>query len=309
VTKCPDSDTAVMWFRHHAAMLVGVVDVGANTVRLQVTRGNGSVLRAKATLRLGESIERFGRIPDEKLDETAVVVGRFAREAHKLGVERFEVLVTSPGRQAANGEELIGRLALAANAPARVLESSEEGRLAFIGATAGVRGLSRRLVAVVDVGGGSAQIAVGTRRDGPAWVRSFDIGSMRLTRRMSFSDPPGLAAIGATRDVVERVLDGVIPPFPQAAIAVGGSARALKSMLGGELGPGELASAVSLLAQLSAAEIIERYGIEPDRAATLPAGAVILAAIRSRLGVPLRVGRGGVREGALLELDSRRQAA
>jgi exopolyphosphatase / guanosine-5'-triphosphate,3'-diphosphate pyrophosphatase len=298
-----------MWFRHHAAMLVGVVDVGANTVRLEVSRGKTSVLRAKATLRLGESIERFGRVPSQKLDETALVVARFAREAHRLGVERFEVLVTSPGRQAANGEELIRRLAQAANAPARVLDSSEEGRLAFIGATAAARGPSRRLVAVVDVGGGSAQIAVGTRRDGPAWVRSLDIGSMRLTSRMSFSDPPGLEAIAAARDVVERELEGVLPPFPAAAIAVGGSARALKSMSGGQLGPGELASAVSLLAQLSSTEIVERYGIEPDRATTLPAGAVILAAIRSRLGVPLRVGRGGVREGALFELDSRREAA
>jgi exopolyphosphatase/guanosine-5'-triphosphate,3'-diphosphate pyrophosphatase len=298
-----------MWFRHHPTMLVGVVDVGANTVRLQLSQGKTSVHRAKATLRLGESIERFGRLPDEKLDETAVVVGEFAREARKLGVEHLEVLVTSPGRQAANGQELIDRLATTANAPVRVLDSTEEGRLAFLGATAASRGSPRRLLAVVDAGGGSTQIAVGTRRHGPAWVRSLDIGSMRLTSRMGFSDPPGLEAIRAARDLVERELDGITPPFPHAAIAVGGSARALKSMAGGGLGQGELASAVSLLAQLSAAEIVERYGIEPDRVRTLPAGAVILAAIRGRLGVPLRVGRGGVREGALLELDSRREAA
>jgi exopolyphosphatase/guanosine-5'-triphosphate,3'-diphosphate pyrophosphatase len=298
-----------MWLRHDAAMLVGVVDVGANTVRLQVSRGKESVFRDKQMLRLGDSIERFGRVPDDKLEETESVVSEFATEARRLGVQRLEVLVTSPGRQAANGRELIGRLAAAANAPARVLESTEEGRLAFLGATAATRGPSRRLVAVVDVGGGSAQIAVGSRRDGPVWIRSIDIGSMRLTSRMAFSDPPGLEAMRTARDVVEHELEGVVPPFPYSAIAVGGSARALKAMVGAELGSGELASAVSLLAQLSSDELVERYGIELDRVPTLPAGAVILSAIRARLGVPLRVGRGGVREGALLELDSRREAA
>jgi exopolyphosphatase/guanosine-5'-triphosphate,3'-diphosphate pyrophosphatase len=114
-------------------MVVGVVDVGANTVRLQVSRGKEILVREKAMLRLGEAIERWGRIPDEKLDETAAVVARFAAEAHRHGVQRLEVLVTSPGRQAANGEELVGRLAAAAGAPARVLDATEEGRLGFLG--------------------------------------------------------------------------------------------------------------------------------------------------------------------------------
>jgi exopolyphosphatase / guanosine-5'-triphosphate,3'-diphosphate pyrophosphatase len=298
-----------MWLRHHGDMLVGVVDVGANTVRLQISQGRTSVHRDKAMLRLGESIERLGRIPDEKLDETAVVVRRYAEKARRLGVQRLEVLVTSPGRQAANGRELIDRLAAAAGAPARVLDATEEGRLAFLGATSVTRGPSRRLVAVVDVGGGSAQIAIGTRRDGLAWVRSLDIGSMRLTSRMDFDDPPGLDAVREARAVVERELDGVVPPFPQSGIAVGGSARAIKSIVGPELGRPQLASAVSLLAQLSADEIVERYDVEPDRITTLPAGAVILAVIQERLAVPFRVGRGGVREGALLELESRREAA
>jgi exopolyphosphatase/guanosine-5'-triphosphate,3'-diphosphate pyrophosphatase len=290
-------------------MLVGVVDVGANTVRLQISRGRESVDRAKVMLRLGEMIERFGRIPDHKLDETAAVVAGFADEARRFGVQRFEVLVTSPGRQAANGGELVDRLARAAGAPARVLDATEEGRLAFLGATSLSRGPSRQLIAVVDVGGGSAQITVGTRREGAAWVRSLDIGSMRLTSRMRFADPPGLDALAAAREEVELQLEGILPPLPHSAIAVGGSARAIKSIVGAELGPAELASAVTQLARLPAEEIVERYDVEPDRVRTLPAGAVILAAIQARLAVPLRVGRGGVREGALLELDSRREAA
>jgi exopolyphosphatase/guanosine-5'-triphosphate,3'-diphosphate pyrophosphatase len=290
-------------------MLVGVVDVGANTVRLQVSRGKTSVHSAKAMLRLGESVERFGRLPDEKLDETAAVVADFAGQARRLGVQRLEVLVTSPGRQAANGDVLLDRLARAAAAPVRVLDAAEEARLAFVGATAAMHGSSRRLVAVVDVGGGSAQIAVGTRREGPAWVRSLDIGSMRLTSRMGFADPPGLHALAAARAEVERELDGVAPPLPHSAIAVGGSARALKAIGGGRLGAAELDQVLAVLAALPAEEVVNRYAVGWDRVTTLPAGAVILAAIRERLVVPLRVGRGGLREGALLELDSRREAA
>jgi exopolyphosphatase/guanosine-5'-triphosphate,3'-diphosphate pyrophosphatase len=290
-------------------MVVGVVDVGANTVRLEVSRGKDSVVRDKAMLRLGEAIERCGRIPDDKLDETAAVVARFAIQARRHGVQRFEVLVTSPGRQAANGAELVGRLAAAAGAPARVLDATEEGRLGFLGATATTRGPSRQLVAVVDVGGGSAQIVVGTRRNGPAWARSLDIGSMRLTSRMGFSDPPGAEALAAARDEVLRLLEGVVPPLPQAAIAVGGSARAIKSIVGPDLAAEELDRVLDVLARLPAAKVVSRYGVEPDRVPTLPAGAVILATIRERLAVPLRVGRGGVREGALLELVSRREAA
>ena len=187
-------------------------------------------------LRLGESIERFGAIPETKLAETANCVAGFVKQARRLGVGRLEVLVTSPGRQAENGDELLNRLAASSGVPVRLLSSVEEGRLAFVGAARATRGTPRRLIAVCDVGGGSAQIAVGTRRDGPAWVRSIDIGSMRLTSRLLNDDPPGDVAIQAARVEVDRLLAGVVPPLPETALAVGGSARALRSLLGAKLG-------------------------------------------------------------------------
>jgi exopolyphosphatase / guanosine-5'-triphosphate,3'-diphosphate pyrophosphatase len=290
-------------------MLGGVIDVGANTVRLQISRGTLSVDRSKAMLRLGEAIERHGRLPEEKLEEATRVVARFAEEARRRGVGRLEVLVTSPGRQAANADELVARLTRAAAAPVRVLDATEEGRLAFVGATALSRGSSKGSLAVVDVGGGSAQIAVGTRRDGPSWVRSLDIGSVRLTSRMGLADPPGVDALAAARSEVRRHLDGITPPLPHAALAVGGSARALEAIGGSKLGSAELDHVVAQLAVLPAAQLVHGYGIDPDRVPTLAAGAVILAAIRDLLCVPFRVGRGGVREGALLELAGSRQAA
>src|SRR6516164_759233 len=190
---------------HSGSMPVGVIDVGANTVRLNVSDDGEEVHREKVMVRLGDAIERTGSVPAAKLDETAALIERFVDDARELGVQRLEILVTSPGRQALNGRELIARIEAAAEgAPVRLLSAQEEGRLGFLGAIAGTRGPARRLVAVCDVGGGSSQVAVGTRREGLAWVRSIDIGSMRLTSRLLGEDPPGDAAVARARDEVER---------------------------------------------------------------------------------------------------------
>jgi exopolyphosphatase/guanosine-5'-triphosphate,3'-diphosphate pyrophosphatase len=291
-------------------MRLGVIDVGSNTVRLNVSTGGEEVHREKVMVRLGDAIERTGSIPADKLDETAAVIERFVADARELGVGRLEVLVTSPGRQAANGAELIGRLeAAAAGAPVRLLSAQEEGRLAFLGAVAGTRGPSRRLIAVCDVGGGSSQVAVGTRRDGIAWVRSVDIGSMRLTSRLLDDDPPGDASVARARDELARILAAFLPPAPETALAVGGSARALRSIVGSALGADELDEVAGILARTPAKEITALYGIDPERVRTLAAGAVILGALQERLQVPLRVVRGGVREGAAVELARRVEAA
>jgi len=298
-----------MWHRHHVSVPVAVIDVGSNTARLHVAHGDDALYRERVMLRLGDSIERTGAISEAKLDETAHTVAGFARQARLHGADRIEVLVTSPGRQAANGGDLLTRLAGATDLPVRLLSADEEGRLGFLGAVSGIGGSPRRLVAVCDVGGGSTQIAVGTRRSGATWVRSIDIGSMRLTSRLLGHDPPGADAVAAARHEVEAALAGVAPPAPEVALAVGGSARALRNIVGVKLGASELDHLIDILARTPALEIVEHYGVDPQRVRTLTAGAIILEVLCERLGVPLRVSRGGVREGAVIELNAQRQAA
>jgi len=301
--------SAVVWPRHHVIVPVAVIDVGSNTARLHVARGSEALYRERAMLRLGESIELTGAIPEGKLVETTECVAGFARQARLHGAERIEVLVTSPGRQAANGEDLLGRLAGATGAPVRLLSADEEGRLGFLGAVSAVGGSTRRTVAVCDVGGGSTQIAVGNRREGATWVRSIDLGSMRLTSRMLSDDPPGGDAVSAARAEVERQLVGVLPPPAEVALAVGGSARALRNIVGVKLGASELDNLVGILARTPAEEIVDLYGVDRQRVRTLAAGAIIFEVLCERLGVPLRVTRGGVREGAVIELEGQRAAA
>ena len=201
-----------MWGRHHGGVPVGVIDVGSNTVRLLVVRGGRPVLSEREMLRLGADVERDGRISDQKLAQAAEVVAGYAEDARSAGVEELEVLITSPGRQAANGDELLEVLALAARCPVRVLSSAEEGRLAFVGAVGLATPPPRRTVAVVDVGGGSAQVVVGTRRDGPSWQQSIDLGSQRLTSRLLPDEPPGEWAVRRASAEVARYLTGLVPP-------------------------------------------------------------------------------------------------
>ena len=174
-------------------MDVGVIDVGSHTVRLLLARrddGRIQPLRQeKAALGLGAEVERLGRLSEEKIAEAASLVGSFARIARKAGAVHVETVVTAPGRQSPNGEDLVRALHEASGAPVRVLSPDEEGRLAFSGAIHGME-LEGESVAVCDVGGGSTEIVVGSRGGEPAWVRSVDVGALRLTGRFLDQDPP-----------------------------------------------------------------------------------------------------------------------
>jgi exopolyphosphatase / guanosine-5'-triphosphate,3'-diphosphate pyrophosphatase len=298
-----------MWLRHHGHVPVGVIDVGSNTVRLKVAHGADEIVSVREMLRLGAEVEEHGLIPAAKLAETAEVVRRFSELARASGATELEVLITSPGRQAENGDDLLDTLTRAGNCGARILTSAEEGLLAFSGALSAAATPAGRLVAVVDVGGGSAQVVVGSRRRGAIWARSIDIGSQRLTSRLLGGDPPGTEALAAAQAEVERYLEDFDAPAPRTTLAVGGSARALRRLAGGRLGRDELAAVVYLLTTTSSEELVAKHDVDPDRVRTMAAGALILSEIQRRLGTPLKVVRAGLREGALLELTARRAAA
>jgi exopolyphosphatase/guanosine-5'-triphosphate,3'-diphosphate pyrophosphatase len=298
-----------MWDRHHGDVPVGVIDVGSNTVRLKVAHDGDGLVSVREMLRLGADVEQHGRISDAKLAETVAVVRRFADLARSHGATELDILLTSPGRQAENGADLRDALARAAICEARILSSVEEGLLAFSGALSVATPPAGRLVAVVDVGGGSAQVVVGSRRDGPVWARSIDIGSQRLTSRLLGDDPPGLEALAAARAEVGRHLEDFDAPSPRLSLAVGGSARAIRRIAGSRLGPEELGRVIHLLATTTSQRLVDEHGVDPDRVRTIAAGTLILSELQQRLGTPLKVVRAGLREGALLELSERRAAA
>jgi exopolyphosphatase / guanosine-5'-triphosphate,3'-diphosphate pyrophosphatase len=289
------------------AVRAAIVDIGSNTARLVVVERHGSELLTvrseRVTLGLGADVERLGAISERKLAEAEDCLRRFTKIARREGAELVEALVTSPGRQASNGTQLADRLATQAGIAVSLLSAEEEGLLAWEGALQATR-VRWRTVAVCDVGGGSTQIAVGEHGEPPTWVRSVDVGSLRMTRRLG-----GTPSVADAAAEAERCFTGLAPPLPEGALAVGGSARAVRKIVGRTLGSAELAAALDVLGRRSRKELVQLLDVEADRARTMLAGAAILAEVQRRLGVPLHVARGGLREGAACRLLAQLEAA
>jgi exopolyphosphatase/guanosine-5'-triphosphate,3'-diphosphate pyrophosphatase len=286
-------------------MRVGVIDVGANTLRLLVAARAASGLavlhRERVQLGLGDFIEQEGSIPLDLLDAAGRAAREQAASARRLGCARIEVVVTSPGRQAENADELVASLTRVRGATVRILTAEEEASFAYRGVCASVDDAPDS-IAVCDVGGGSTQIAVGACDEDPSWVRSLDVGSLRLTRRALADDPPTTEAIDSAREHVEPLFAGLTPPLPQAAYATGGSARALGKLVGPRLGAEELAVALRIVAERPSRRLAKTFDLSPTRAHTLAAGALLLVCTQRLLGVPLEVARAGLREGVALSL-------
>lgn len=274
-------------------MRIGVIDVGSNTTRLLVASAGPDGLvpleKEKVRLSLGEEIERYGAVSAVHLAAAAKAVREMAAVARRKRVVSLDVFLTAPGRQAGNAGELVAALSRAAGVPARVLAKEEEGSLAYRGAvlSAGIPLPSR--IAACDVGGASTEIAAGSPDGEPDWIESVDLGSVRLTARD-----------GDMTTEARQAFRSVEPPVVEAALVVGGSARAARRLVGEELGGKELAEAMRLVETCSPREIARRFGIDRARAEILPAGVILLAEVQRRLGVPLHVCSGGIREGAVL---------
>jgi exopolyphosphatase/guanosine-5'-triphosphate,3'-diphosphate pyrophosphatase len=293
-----------------AAMRVAVIDVGSNTARLLVADVDGAleaVREERTYLGLAADILRSGGVSQAKRDEAAAVVGRYARLADRLGAEDVATVVTAPGRQGAGADELVAALTKAVGRPVQILSADDEGRFAFLGATARLD-RDTGVIAVCDVGGGSTEIAVGTVLLGPAWVRSADVGSLRLTRQHLHRDPPRAAAVERARTEVRGELEVLSPPRADVAYAVGGSARAVAKIVGRELDVDGLDEAVSIARRRPAAKLARVFGFDASRAETVLAGALVPSEVARRLDAPLQLGRGGLREGIALTL-ARRSAA
>jgi exopolyphosphatase/guanosine-5'-triphosphate,3'-diphosphate pyrophosphatase len=293
-------------------MRVAVIDIGSNTARLLVSeqgrRTTERIGEAKAYLRLGEEILRNGRVGPEKLAETADEVRRFVTIARELGATAIDVFVTAPARQAENADEVVTTIMRATDHFVRVLSAEEEGELAYQGALA-TTSVEREPVAVCDVGGGSTELVVGDRRHGITWSRSVEMGSLRLTAATLHDDPPTKAQLADARALVADLFCEVQPPEVGTALAVGGSARALARLNGRHLDADTLERTLDVITSQPVGQLARTTSADAARAATLAGGTIILLEVTRRLGVPLRLAGGGLREGAVARLLAPLEAA
>ncbi|MBA2505257.1 MAG: hypothetical protein H0V29_04845 [Thermoleophilaceae bacterium] len=281
------------------------IDIGSNTTRLLVADVEDGQLRElmaqRAFTKIGRSLGKKGKIPRKKMDETAEVVSRQARLARELGANEIVIVATAAIRDAPNRGDLTALLEERAGEEVKVLSGKEEARLSFVGATKTLGAPVEGQVSVVDVGGGSTEIVVGTVAGGAEWSESFRIGSGFLADAYLGSDPPSVAELHAVRQHVAGVFEGLDVPPSVRGVAVGGSATSLRRLVGAVLEHETLERAVRLLSTTSCEDLAARFELDPERVRVLPAGILVLEEISDRMGMPLQIGKGGLREGVILE--------
>ncbi|MCT4356521.1 Ppx/GppA family phosphatase [Streptomyces sp. Je 1-79] len=188
---------------------VAGIDCGTNSIRLLVADVHpetGELIeldRRMTIVRLGQDVDRTGRLAPEALERTFAACRDYAAVIRELGAERLRFVATSASRDAENREEFVRGVLDILGVEPEVITGDQEAEFSFTGATGELPGAQTYLV--VDIGGGSTEFVVGDRHVEAA--RSVDIGCVRLTERHVRSDPPAAEEVAAIRADIRAALD------------------------------------------------------------------------------------------------------
>jgi exopolyphosphatase/guanosine-5'-triphosphate,3'-diphosphate pyrophosphatase len=282
---------------------VAAVDCGTNSIRLLVAdldpaTGRGvDVERDMRIVRLGQDVDRTGRLAPDALARTFEACEAYAARIAELGAQRLRFVATSASRDAENTEEFTAGVRARLGVDPEVVPGSVEADLSFVGATRELAGSEPVPLLVVDIGGGSTELVLGSTA--PEAARSVDVGCVRMTERHLHADPPTAAEIAATRRDVQAALDLAAEQVPLARartlVGLAGSVTTLAAMHAGlQAYDPEVthryrlpAAAVHDLAErLLAMPRSDRARIpvmHPGRVDVIGAGALILSTIVARL--------------------------
>jgi exopolyphosphatase/guanosine-5'-triphosphate,3'-diphosphate pyrophosphatase len=281
------------------------IDIGSNTTRLLVADCEPNRLveihQERIFTRIGGATAPDGTIAESKLAEVVEVVVAQLSSAHEHGAAQVQGMATAAIRRAANGPALIAAIKSACGLQVEILSAEAEARLAFVGAAGTLGRIPEGELGVVDVGGGSTELVIGTAPERVRWSTSFALGSGSLTDRCIGSDPPSADEVAHARAEVAAAVVGLEVPLPGEAVAVGGSATSLRRVAGPRLDAESLAGSLRLLATERASVIASRFAIDLERVRLLPAGLLLLEMASKLFGAALEIGCGGIREGVLLE--------
>ena len=289
-------------------MLCAAIDIGSNTTRVLVADAvdgqMNKVMEQRAYTRISKAVDGDGAIAAAKVHEVGELVATQVRLAQELGATEIRAVATAAVRDATNGPAVAAAIAAAAGVKVEILSGEEEGRLSFIGATKALGHPVDGPIGVVDVGGGSTEVILGTVPDGVEEVRSWSIGSGVLADELISSDPPSAAEIRRVRDHIEDFFEGVEIPRPDQVVAVGGSATSLRRLVGAVLEYETLERAIRVLSSEPAVDVARKFELDPRRVRILTTGVLLLEKVSELLGQPLQIGKGGLREGIILDLLS-----
>jgi exopolyphosphatase / guanosine-5'-triphosphate,3'-diphosphate pyrophosphatase len=307
---------------------VAAIDCGTNSIRLLIAdiaeqadaeRGGGfagpvgqaplaltDLAREMRIVRLGEGVDRTGRLSAGALDRTMTALQEYAGLIAEAKPDAIRMVATSATRDAANSAEFTERVVGVLGVPPEVISGDEEAQLSFVGATRELAGTSLAAACappylVADIGGGSTEFVLGgADAHGPLQGRSVNIGCVRLTERHLHANPPLTAQIEATIKDIDAALDKAAAAVPvDKARTLVGLAGSVTTVAAIALGLAEYDSTCIHHSRISAAQVHEIAGrllamtraeraaipvMHPGRVDVIGAGALILDRIMARFG-------------------------
>lgn len=300
-------------------MRLGVIDVGSNTVHLLVVDAHEGAhptpaYSHKRELRLSEHVLDSGEISPDGIGQLSQFVGECVQLAEDQGIEEMLAFATSAVREAPNGEAVLAQVESETGVRLRVLAGSAESRLTFL-AVRRWFGWSAGRVLMIDIGGGSLELAAGIDED-PDVATSLPLGAGRLTLDLP-GDPPDRDTIRAVRRQVRSQIAKVVRDVtkvgaPDQVVGTSKTIRSLARICGAApradgpyvertLARADLHDLVGRLGTMTVAERVELPGVSQSRAAQLLAGAIVIEAAMELLGVEqLTLCPWALREGIIL---------
>jgi len=326
-------------------MKVAVVDMGTNSVRLLLAVVEDGrvrdVERLTTVTRLGAGVDRRRRLDAAAAGRTRACLSGYATRIAGFAPDAGLLAATSVLRDAADGDGFLAAAGALVGLPARVLRGEEEAALSFAGALSGVEECGgeeatraapgvrpaspRPATVVIDIGGGSVELAVGTRGrsgpDAPDFVCSLDVGVVRLTERFFAGDPPDDDQWQAAREFVRATLVAALAPELRGSVGEGiGLAGTFTTLVahklalrdydralvhGHVLTRADLAAAQAEFRRLTSARRGLLPGIQPGREDVILAGTLLASEICRAFGLDeVRVSEADLLDGLALSLAS-----
>lgn len=282
---------------------VAAIDCGTNSIRLLVadlpeSGGLVDVTRRMEIVRLGEGVDRTGRLAPIAIERTRVALAGYADAIRELDADRVRMVATSASRDAENADEFRAMVRATLGRDPEVVTGEEEARLSFAGAVFGLPSGYPMPYLVVDIGGGSTEFVTGSRSVEAAI--SVDIGCVRMTERHLRDDPPTLAQIAAAeRDITEAVDRALVAvPGKSAATLVGlaGSVTTVTAIALGlrsydpdrihhaRISAARVAEVTERLLTMTRADRAAISTMHPGRVDVIGAGALVLRTVMERTG-------------------------
>jgi exopolyphosphatase/guanosine-5'-triphosphate,3'-diphosphate pyrophosphatase len=283
---------------------VAAIDCGTNSVRLLVADlpdGPGpltDLARRMEIVRLGQGVDRTGRLSAQALERTRVALAGYAGEIAELGAQRVRMVATSASRDAENAQDFRDMVVATLGVAPEVVTGDGEARLSFDGAVRGVPSDAEPPFLVIDIGGGSTEFVLGTTSVEQAI--SVDIGCVRMTERHLRDDPPTPDQIGAAEGDIDAAVTRALAVVPardaRTVVGLAGSVTTVTALALGldsyqperihhaRVTRDQVAAVTAELLGLTHAQRLAKPVMHPGRADVIGAGALILRVVLDRVG-------------------------